>query len=269
MRAIAIALLFCGSAWADGYRPADPKEVAGYHEEVMPCHTYEAPARVECKGGLLDGKSLRELSILRNTIFARWGWDGYRKPWLRTYFHAQKWFTPNPKFSYKLLSEADRKNAHFIGVKEQSFREPELRAMREAIEKRRKSGPLSPDDQVELGLIDRAAGSFALDDDKREAASDHSLDRLLRPAEVRQLSLRDLRLLRNTIYARRGRRFKSTILQDHFGGMSWYHVDPAYTDARLTQTDQRNIALIKSVENELGGPLTDEDWLIEPATDGA
>jgi hypothetical protein len=269
MRACAIVLLIGSSAWADVYRPADPKEVPGYHEEVMPCQTSSAPARVECKGKLLDGKSLRELSILRNTIFARWGWDGYRKPWLRDYFHAQKWFSPNPKFSYKLLSEADRKNAHFIGVKEQSFREPALRTMREAIEKRRKSGQLTPDDQVELGLIDRALGSFALDDDKREAASDRSLDRLLKPAEVRQLSLRDLRLLRNTIYARRGRPFKSTILQDHFNGMSWYHIDPGYTDARLTANDQRNVALIKSVENELGGPLTDEDWLIEPATDGA
>ena len=33
--------------------------------------------------------------------------------------------------------------------------------------------------------------------------------------------------------------------------------------------DNRNIALIRSVENEFGGPLSDEDWLTEPATDGA
>ena len=51
--------------------------------------------------------------------------------------------------------------------------------------------------------------------------------------------------------------------------MSWYKVDAAYTDKLLSANDVRNIALIKSVENEFGGPLSDEDWLTEPAIDGA
>ncbi|HZH76839.1 MAG TPA: YARHG domain-containing protein, partial [Archangium sp.] len=96
-----------------------------------------------------------------------------------------------------------------------------------------------------------------------------SLDRVLSVAELRQLSLRDLRLLRNTIYARRGRPFKSKVLQAHFSAMSWYRKDEAYTDARLTANDKRNIDLIRAVENEFGGPLQDEDWLVDPATDGA
>jgi hypothetical protein len=78
-----------------------------------------------------------------------------------------------------------------------------------------------------------------------------------------------LRYLRNTIYARRGRAFKSKVLQEHFQDMSWYRVDEKYTDAKLTANDNRNIKLIRSVEDELGGPLHDEDWLIDPATDGA
>jgi len=86
---------------------------------------------------------------------------------------------------------------------------------------------------------------------------------------VRAMSLRDLRLLRNSIYARRGRPFRSPILRDHFSGMGWYQVNPDYSDRLLSRNDARNIALIKSVENEFGGPLTDDDWLIEPATDGA
>jgi hypothetical protein len=87
--------------------------------------------------------------------------------------------------------------------------------------------------------------------------------------ELRQLSLRDLRVLRNTIYARRGRPFKSKVLQAHFSAMSWYQKDDTYTDARLTANDKRNIDLIRAVEDEFGGPLKDEDWLIDPATDGA
>ena len=216
----------------------------------------------------LSHKSLRELSILRNTIYARYGWDRFRKTWLHAYFHAQPWFRPNPKFSYRHLADADRQNAHLIATVEQSFTSDELEKMRDRIQARGRKHALSADDKIELGLIARSMGDFALDDDKRGAA-EQSLDRLLTPKELRQLSLRDLRLLRNTIYARRGRPFKSQILRDHFSGMDWYKVNTGYSDALLTKNDQRNIALIRSVENELGGPLSDEDWLTEPATDGA
>ena len=82
-------------------------------------------------------------------------------------------------------------------------------------------------------------------------------------------TLRDLSILRNTIYARRGRTFKSEILRDHFSGMEWYKPVTDYSDKLLSANDVRNISMIKSVENEFGGPLSDEDWLTEPATDGA
>ena len=319
----ALALLAFLLPPPESYAPAPPDKVPGYFADVMPCKivTDEGPQRVVCKGDLLEHKTLRELSILRNTIYARYGWDGYRKPWLREYFHSQPWFKANAKFNYKQLSEADRKNAHFVGVREQSFREDELQKMRDDIyahhgkvwddkpEWTLKSGKkvkackkprgavdgdedelakdcryakegwfkpnpkysdamLTVDDKVELGLLSRALGDFALDDEAREKTA-ASLDRVLSPQELRQLSLRDLRLLRNTIYARKGRPFKSQVLRDHFSGMKWYKVEASYSDKLLSANDVRNIALIKSVENEFGGPLSDEDWLIEPATDGA
>jgi hypothetical protein len=302
------------------FTPASPEKIQGYFAEVMPCHIERMDrARVVCKNGELD-KTLRELSILRNTIYARYGWGGYRKPWLKAYFQSQPWFVANPKFSYKLLSDADRKNAHLIAAREQGFTDMELREMRDDVFARHgkvwndkpkwkvngkivaacnqpkggeeseysddsrdcryahkkwytanpafKEADLGVDDKVELGLIDRSMGSFALDDESR-GKSEAGLDRILSVAELRQLSLRDLRLLRNTIYARHGRPFKSEILRDHFSGMSWYKVDAAYSDKLLTANDTRNIALIRSVENEFGGPLSDEDWLTEPAVDGA
>jgi YARHG domain len=263
---IFVALLIAGAAHAGEFQPAPAESVTGYSAGVLPCKIErEDRTRVVCKSGELEKRTLRELSILRNTIYARYGWDGYRKVWLRDYFHAQPWFKANPKFTYKVLSDADRKNAHLIAAREQSLTDSDLREMREKIQKHK---PLTADDKVELGLIDRSMGSFALDDDSREKAAE-GLDRILKVGELRQLSLRDLRLLRNTIYARHGRPFKSEILRDHFSGMSWYHVDAAYTDKLLSANDARNIALIKSVENEFGGPLSDEDWLTEPAVDGA
>jgi hypothetical protein len=323
----------CGLVAADAadtradepYTPAPADKVPNYFAQPMPCKiSRDMRTEVHCDGALLESKSLRELSILRNTIYARYGWDGYRKPWLRAYFHAQPWFKPNPKFSYKQLADVDRKNAHFIGVREQSLTDVELGKMRDDIFARygkvwtekpewtlkngktvkqcaRPKGAepsdyddvdasfpacryakakwykpdpnfsaskLADNDKIELGLLSRAMGQFALDDESR-GKSEGSLERTLSLEEVRQLSLRDLRLLRNTIYARRGRTFKSEILRDHFSGMEWYKARPDYTDKLLTQNDVRNISLIKSVENEFGGPLSDEDWLTEPASDGA
>jgi hypothetical protein len=326
--AIVLVVGWLAPAWAQPYQPA-PVDIPNYSAEAMPCRIeHGTRVIVRCKGDLLEHKSLRELSILRNTIYARWGWDGYRKPWLRAYFHAQPWFKPNPKFNYKLLSEADKKNAHLIATREQAFTSNELEEMRDLLFARHgkifgdtpewhlKSGKtvrscqepkdvvddekgwgdegqeitrdcqyakekwyrpdpkfspssLTADEKVELGLLARAMGEFALDGDTREKSESASLDRLLGVEELRQLSLRDLRLLRNTIYARRGRPFKSEILRDHFQGLAWYKVVPDYSDKLLSANDTRNIALIRSVENELGGPLSDEDWLTEPATDGA
>jgi hypothetical protein len=339
LRASALALVLLAlpavaqkkkNAPADTYVPPPASQIPGYSEKPLPCRMEEEaiPPSVICENGELAGKSLRELSLMRNTIFARYGWGGFRKPWVREYFQGQPWYRPDPKFSYKRLSKADQQNVHIIAVREQSFTERELFRMRFAVyaragkvfgdvyewklangktvrsceepkepldaeecsgshcagahswdcefqeERWYKPDPgfsedkLPPEARIELGLISRALGQYASDDSSRDKAS-ASLDRVLSVAELRQLSLRDLRLLRNTIYARRGRPFKSKVLQSHFSAMSWYRKDPSYTDARLTANDKRNIDLIRAVEDEFGGPLKDEDWLIDPATDGA
>ena len=45
--------------------------------------------------------------------------------------------------------------------------------------------------------------------------------------------------------------------------MEWYQADEAYTDDRLTAIDKKNIKLIKSVEESLGGPMTEHDHKVE------
>ena len=44
--------------------------------------------------------------------------------------------------------------------------------------------------------------------------------------------------------------------------MPWYKADKGYSDARLTATDKRNIALITQVEKEFGGALKDQDFRV-------
>ena len=129
--AAAASLSPASRAYADGYTPPPAESVSGYSATPYACTiTRVDRTRVVCKDGFLEKKSLRELSILRNTIYARYGWDGFRKPWLNAYFHAQPWFKPNPKFSYKLLSPADQENGHYIATREQSLSQTELEAMK-------------------------------------------------------------------------------------------------------------------------------------------
>jgi hypothetical protein len=328
------------------YVPAPAAQIPGYSEKLLPCTFVrgerntdnrieelpeDAPnvaTYVQCESEpYLDSLSLRQLSILRNTIFARYGWAGFRKAWLREHFQQQPWYKPDPKFTYKRLSSVDRKNAELIAKAELSLRYVDLENRRDRIlagagqtwgdapvyEGRKRSfrsckydqvpltqettsehwawqqklgeskdcryheqvfkkasppdySKLSAEDRIELGLLGRAMGEFAVDADQREQTAE-SLDNVLSVKELRKLSLRDLRLLRNTIFARRGRSFKSPVLQEHFARMPWYTPDPKYSDKLLTKTDKRNIELIRQVEEEFGGALLDKDFQIENPSD--
>lgn len=70
--------------------------------------------------------------------------------------------------------------------------------------------------------------------------------RLLTAQDLAPLSLGELRLARNEIFARNGRSFKSPDLQAYFGSRSWYR--PIATDVSLTALERENVALIQAEE---------------------
>ena len=55
--------------------------------------------------------------------------------------------------------------------------------------------------------------------------------------------------MRNAVYARHGRSFKSVDLQSLWECYAWYKKNPNYSDDLLTETDKYNIEIIKSYEN--------------------
>lgn len=73
-------------------------------------------------------------------------------------------------------------------------------------------------------------------------------DRLLTVEDLEGFTREELRLLRNTIYARHGRVFQSPDLQWYFERRSWYAPRPTYTDSALTENDRANGKLILHVE---------------------
>jgi len=62
---------------------------------------------------------------------------------------------------------------------------------------------------------------------------------------------KELRLLRNEIYARHGRKFKSKDLTETFSKQSWYRINAKYTDKLLSKDERELVRRIFELEKEL------------------
>ncbi len=217
----------------------------------------------------LEGRTLRELSLMRNTIFARAG-QPFAKPWLDAHFRAQPWYAPRDEQDLSKVTEIDRANVEAIVKAEQAFTRDELLARRQAIWA---NGSASSKEMIELRLISAALGEWSGGDEvpkaERNPLEDPTvLDGQLTLAQIEEMSRRDLRLLRNTIYARRGRPFQSAVLQGYFSDKEWYSANKSFSEAMLTEVDKRNIQLVQSMEDRLGGPMREwehqreEGWFV-------
>lgn len=76
-------------------------------------------------------------------------------------------------------------------------------------------------------------------------------NKLISEAMLRGLSLHELRLLRNEIYARHGRVFKTLWLQQYFGSQPWYDPNEDFKDEELSGPDKTNVETIVAYENRL------------------
>ena len=77
-------------------------------------------------------------------------------------------------------------------------------------------------------------------------------ERFYTRAELAWLPGENLSLLRNTIYAHHGRKFKTESLNEYFSQKPWYRgtVEPeAFTEDMLTDTERANVRLIQELEN--------------------
>lgn len=80
---------------------------------------------------------------------------------------------------------------------------------------------------------------------------------VLTPEVFEGLFTEDLRVLRNEIYARRGRVFKDPELQKTFAAMGWYKPNPQYSDDLLSETEKKNLKLIVEAEKMATSKLTE------------
>jgi hypothetical protein len=238
-------------AASDARRPSDFSRA-----EARPLYYDRAIAEQD-----LVGRSLRELAVLRNMPYAKRG-HRFRRPWLAQFFQQFDWYAATRIVPESELSAQDRQNAQTVGRFDATLDRAVLIRLRDALLSRDRRGALLDGDEVEAVLLAQRLGEpVALS----RAATDTSplddttrLDTVIARSELLEMSPRDLWILRNTIYARRGRSFRSAALNEYLQATNWYQPDPQYNDARLRRVDRQNLRLIQSVEAEIGGPTTVE-----------
>ncbi len=74
----------------------------------------------------------------------------------------------------------------------------------------------------------------------------------LTESDICRLTPIELTYARNEIYARHGRRFNSTELQDYFDSKWWYTIDDDFEDSDLSALEKANAELIRNYQERTG-----------------
>ena len=138
------------------------------------------------------------------------------EPWLQQYFEERYWYFPNDKYDAKKLSAIERKNLEILS----------------GAQKRQRKVALLPGDMQFF---------------ENKTISEQMLH---------GLSLHELRLLRNEVYARHGRMFRAEWLQQYFFFQPWYTPDENFKDEELSGNDKLNVETIVKYENKIHQELS-------------
>ena len=137
-------------------------------------------------------------------------------PWLQQYFEDRYWYFPSEKYDAKKLSAIEVKNLEILS----------------GAQKKQRKVALLPGDMEFF---------------ENKAITEQMLQ---------GLSLHELRLIRNEIYARHGRMFRAEWLQQYFFFQPWYTPDENFKDEQLSGNDKPNVETIVKYENQLHQELS-------------
>lgn len=171
--------------------------------------------KVKLTYGDLTNKTLDELFIARNEIFARHGYVYTKKPKLNEYFKAKSWYVPNSKGKEKGYNDIELYNANLIK-------------------------------QVEVVRI--AHYNYGNDGIKDFVIAD-SDKRKLTENDIKNLKDWELIIAKNEIYARHGLKFEMPQIADHFKNQSWYKTDENWSVNKLSKIENSNINVIAKEES--------------------
>ncbi len=175
----------------------------------------------------LGNHSRIEWLIMREEIEAIHGKRFPETPWLQSFFGERYWYRPDPKYSPAVLAEIEKANIQTLT----------------AAQKAGRGIALAPGDMEQF----------------QESP--------ITPDLLHGLSLFELRLLRNEVYARHGKRFHTEWLQIHFEMEDWYHAGTSFAEPKLNAVEARNVELIVKEEQKLHEELATKA-LTRAALDG-
>jgi len=79
--------------------------------------------------------------------------------------------------------------------------------------------------------------------------------------------LSEIQLVRNEIFARYGREFKTDKYNIYFSKYDWYKINKQYSDSLLTKNDQRDIIILINYENNLDSLSKNEIDIVKDAVE--
>jgi len=163
----------------------------------------------------LGEHSSAEWLVLRSEVEAIHGKRFDDQPWLQQYFEERYWYKSSDRYDSKQLTELERRNLQTIATAQSKQRHLAL----------------SPGD---MELFE---------------------NKLISEQMLKGLSLHELRLLRNEIYARHGRAFRAPWLQQYFWSQPWYEQKEDFSDEQVSGTDKVNVETIVKYENRMHDEL--------------
>ena len=164
-----------------------------------------------------------DLAIMLAEIEAIHGKRFDSQPLLQKYFEERYWYQPRANYKLTELSKFEHQN---------------LATLRSRLAETRK-GEISARDIL----------SF----DKSLIAAD----------KLETLTLYDLRLLRNALYAMRGYKFKTPWIREYFESEEWYVPSKNQASVKLIKNDESNLKTILAVERQKHDALSTEKLNIE------
>jgi len=138
------------------------------------------------------------------------------QPWLQQYFEERYWYAASDKYDAKKLTTIERKNIEFLS----------------GAQKRQRKVALLPGDM------------------------EFFEDKAISETMLKGLSLHELRLIRNEIYARHGRTFRAPWLQQYFDMQPWYVINENFKDEDVSGNDKLNVETVVRVEKRIHEELS-------------
>ena len=99
--------------------------------------------------------------------------------------------------------------------------------------------------------LDEDSDNYSDSSEENEYVLPDSAKRKLKKSDLKCLSIEELRIARNEIYARHGRMFDDKKLQKYFDSQSWYEgTVPAseFSEDVLSSVEKKNVAFIRQFE---------------------